>query len=191
MNLPNSLSLFRIVLGFIVPIMMVTDDFWLRVCAAILFAVAAFTDWFDGWYARRYNLVTKLGKILDPIADKIIVLGSFIVLSSATTINMYSIWWVIPIFVREVGITVYRLAFLLKEKPLVVPATWSGKAKTVTQMVTLPFAYFCFMLDYYPQGDPIGKPMVLYWIMYFMLIASVVFTLFSGYRFFEKNWKEI
>jgi len=191
MNVPNSLTILRIILGFIVPYMMVNGDFNVRVWAAILFAIAAFTDWLDGWYARRYNLITKLGKILDPIADKIIVLGSFVALSNIFFDNMYSIWWIVPIFLREVVITIYRLIFLLRKKPIVVAASWSGKAKTVMQMVTLPFAYFYLMLSLYPKSDPVGTPVIMWWLMHLMILASLAFTVGSGLRFFMKNWKAV
>jgi CDP-diacylglycerol--glycerol-3-phosphate 3-phosphatidyltransferase len=194
MNVPNSLTILRIILGFIVPYMMITGDFNIRVWAAILFAIAAFTDWLDGWYARRYNLITQLGKILDPIADKIIVLGCFVALSDVFFENMYSIWWIVPIFLREVVITIYRMIFLLRKKPIVVAASWSGKAKTVMQMVTLPFAYFYLMFSFYPQSDPVGTPMVLlvmWWLMHLMILASLALTVGSGLRFFMKNWKAV
>lgn len=194
MNVPNALTVLRIILGFIVPYMMINGDFNIRVWAAILFAIAAFTDWLDGWYARRYNLITQLGKILDPIADKIIVLGSFVAVSDVFFDEMYSIWWIIPIFLREVVITIYRLVFLLRKKPIVVAASWSGKAKTVMQMVTLPFAYFYLMLSLYPELDPIGTSMVLLimgWLMHLMILASLALTVGSGLRFFIKNWKAV
>lgn len=194
MNVPNSLTVLRIILGFIVPYMMITGDFNIRVWAAILFAIAAFTDWLDGWYARRYNLITQLGKILDPIADKIIVLGSFVAVSDVFFDDTYSIWWIIPIFLREVVITIYRLIFLLRKKPIVVAASWSGKAKTVMQMVTLPFAYFYLMLSLYPESDPVGTSMVLFimwWLMHLMILASLALTVGSGLRFFIKNWKAV
>lgn len=194
MNVPNSLTVLRIILGFIVPYMMITGDFNIRVWAAILFAIAAFTDWLDGWYARRYNLITQLGKILDPIADKVIVLGSFVAISDVFFKDTYSIWWIVPIFLREVVITIYRLIFLLRKKPIVVAASWSGKAKTVMQMVTLPFAYFYLMLSIYPEGDPIGTPMlllVMWWLMHLMILASLALTVGSGLRFFIKNWKAV
>jgi len=81
MNLPNFLTIMRIVVGAIVPFMMVHPE-WIhpntlnvRIWVAILFAIAAFSDWFDGWYARKYNLITKTGQILDPIAEKVITIG--------------------------------------------------------------------------------------------------------------------
>ena len=196
MNVPNALSIMRIFLGIIVPFMMVAnnawlltwaDDFWLRVWAAVLFAIAAFSDWFDGWYARKYDLITKFGQIIDPIADKVIVLSTFFVLSDATIINVYSFWWVMPILVREVVITVYRLLFLFQRKPVVVAAESMGKVKTVLQMMTLPFAYFYFMIGKYAGVE---LPILTY-MLYAMLVASLYFTLHSGIEFFVKNWRSI
>lgn len=186
-NLPNILSLIRILIGGIVPVMVLVDDINTRIGSAVLFAIAAGTDWFDGWYARKHDLVTKLGKILDPIADKIIVLGGFIAMSSLFHINMYSICWVIPIFLREVAITLFRILFLIRQRKTIDAATFSGKIKTMVQMLTLPCAYFYFMFDHHGNV----KLSILWWLMYMMLIASVIFTMVSGWYFFERNWKAI
>lgn len=193
MNFPNILTTLRIILGFIVPFMLVYGDLTMRIVAAVLFGIAAFTDWLDGWYARKYNLITKFGQIADPIADKIIVLGTFFAFSDATRMDVYSVWWVIPILIREVVITLYRLSFLLRRKPVVVAAESLGKIKTVLQMVTLPFAYFYFMIDIYvyPEG-PIGERwIILKYLLYAMLLASLYFTVHSGIEFFVKNWRLI
>jgi len=187
-NIPNILTILRIILGFIVPMILLYGDLNARILAAVLFAIAGATDYLDGWYARKYNLVTKLGKILDPIADKIIILSCFFVLSSLTHLDVFSFWWVVPIFLREVLITVIRLIFLVKSKPLVIAASWSGKAKTTIQFMTLPVAYFIFMFRYY--GNSPLAPWTDY-ILIALLIASVFFTLQSGWSFFYKNWKHM
>ncbi len=186
MNVPNILTTIRLVLGLIVPVLLLYGDLYVRIIAAVLFTIAGITDYLDGWYARKYNMETKLGKILDPIADKVILLGCFFVLSSLTRLDVYSFWWVIPIFLREVLITVIRLVFLKKEKPLVVAASWSGKAKTTMQFVTLPVAYFIFMFEFYGNITP--ATWVMY-TLYVLLAASVLFTLQSGWSFLSKNWK--
>ncbi len=188
MNIPIILTILRVILGIIIPILMLNEDFNGRVLAAVLFIIAGATDFLDGWYARKYNLVTEFGKILDPIADKIIVLGSFIVLSSLTHLNVYSFWWVVPIFLREVLITVIRLIFLVKAQPIVSAATYSGKVKTTIQFITLPVAYFIFMFRYY--GNMQFAPWADF-VLYAMLTASVVFTLQSGWSFFSNNWKHL
>ena len=142
MNLPNLLTLSRIPLMLVVIALIYppsdTTWPWIRTCALLIFLFAALTDWLDGWWARRYNLVTKLGKILDPIADKVITLSCFVVLSDFCFPQMYSVWWIVPIFLREVVITIYRLAFLLRQKPIVVAASWSVSPPPIITCVALP-----------------------------------------------------
>ena len=133
-------------------------------------------------------MVTKLGKILDPIADKVILMSCFFVFSSLTHLEIYSFWWIIPIFLREVLITTIRFIFLLKDKPLVIAASWSGKAKTIMQFTTIPFAYFIFMFRHYGNIQPATWAKVL---LYTLLAVSVFFTLQSGWSFFSKNWKHL
>jgi CDP-diacylglycerol--glycerol-3-phosphate 3-phosphatidyltransferase len=168
--------------------MLLYGDLYCRILAAVLFFIAGVTDYLDGWYARKYNLVTKLGKILDPVADKIIILSCFFIFSSLTHLNVYSFWWVIPILLREVLITVIRFVFLSKEKPLVMAASWSGKAKTTIQFMTLPVAYFIFMFRIYENIQP---ALWVEFVLYAFLIASVLLTLQSGWSFFSKNWKHL
>lgn len=188
MNVPNILTVLRIILGMIVPILMLQGQFYVRIVAAVFFIIAGLTDFVDGWYARKYNLETKLGKILDPIADKVILLGVFFVLSSFTHLNVYSLWWVVPIFLREILVTLSRFVLLSKEQPVVVAASWSGKAKTVMHFMTIPVAYFIFMFQQYGDIEPATWAQFL---LYATLTASVVITLHSGWSFFSKNWKQL
>ena len=188
MNVPNILTILRVILGIIVPILLLYGDLNTRILAAVLFCIAGATDYLDGWYARKYNLVTKLGEILDPIADKIIILSCFFIFSSLSHLDVYSFWWIVPIFLREVLITVIRFVFLTKKKPLVMAASWSGKAKTTMQFMTLPVAYFIFMFRTY---GTIQLPPFVDYILYAFLTASVIFTLQSGWSFFYKNWKHL
>lgn len=103
---------------------------WLLLLA---FIVIAASDGIDGAIARKQNLVTKLGKILDPIADKILIGGSFIILSALGVIP----WWAtIAILVREIAMTVYRLV-VVKNK--VIPASSSGKSKTIVQSIAVGY----------------------------------------------------
>ena len=106
----------------------------LRWWAAGLFVVGMATDGVDGWIARRYNLITDLGKILDPIADKVLTGGALIGLSLIGELP----WWVtILILVREVGITIFRIAVLSKR---VIPASRGGKLKTIFQFLAITSA---------------------------------------------------
>lgn len=107
------------------------DDVALRLLATALFVVAALTDRLDGWLARRNGQVTDLGKLLDPIADKLLTGAALVTLSALGDLW----WWVtVVILVREIGITVMRF-FLLRY--LVLPASRGGKVKTALQSVAI------------------------------------------------------
>lgn len=154
----------------------------MSVAVGVICVFAVLTDWFDGWYARKYNLVTKLGKILDPIADKTYVIITFSVLAY---LDMFSIWWVIPVFIREIVITIYRFIFLARG--VVVAAAKSGKLKTAFQMGTIGLIYVLFMCQrYYPQYYFVSA---FTWIMYAALAITLFVTLKSGIEFFKNNWR--
>lgn len=182
-NIPNILTSIRILIALTAPFFLIDGSLQMRLFVGGICTVAVFTDWIDGWYARKYNAITKIGKILDPIADKILVIVVFSVLAY---LDVLSFLWVIPIFLREVIITVYRFIFLQRNK--VVAAVKSGKIKTIMQMFTLALAYVLFMLTkHYPQYLESS-----YWIvLYVALSITLFFTLQSGYDFFKNNWRLI
>jgi len=183
MNIPNFLSFLRILIALIAPFYLISENLEVRLIAGVFCTIAIATDWFDGWYARKYNQVTKLGKILDPIADKVLVLISF---SVFVYLDVVSIWWVIPIFIREIVVTGYRFLFLSKN--IVVAAVRSGKIKTVIQIVTLVIAYVFFITKYHFKeyfSEYFSH------ILWFALAVTLYLTVRSGIIFFKNNWKII
>ena len=183
MNLPNIITTGRIIVSLTVPFFIFMDNFWVRVAVGVICTIAAATDWLDGWYARKYNQVSTTGKILDPIADKVYIIITYSVLSF---LGMFSIWWVIPIFIREIVITTYRLIFLKMGKA--VAAVQSGKLKMVVQICSIGLIFLSFMGKTYYFGY---YPSWLYGIVFFSLLASLGLTMYSGYVFFQNNWKMI
>jgi len=136
----------------------------LRLVALAIFVLAAATDRLDGWLARRYELITDLGKLLDPIADKLLIGAALVCLSLLGELP----WWVtIVIAVREIGITVMRF-FLLRY--VVLPASRGGKLKTVLQSMAITL--FLLPLHHLPEFVR-----VLAWTV---LIAAVVVTVVTG-----------
>lgn len=136
-----------------------------RWVAAGLFVVGMATDGIDGFVARRYNLVTDLGKILDPIADKVLTGGALIALSILGELP----WWVTAIIlVREVGITIFRMAVLSDQ---VIPASRGGKIKTVTQFVAITAALM-------PLSALWGAPMDI--VNTVLMTLVVIITLVTG-----------
>lgn len=182
-NFANVLTMLRIIIAVTAPFFLIDGSLWVRIVAGILCTIAIFTDWVDGWYARKYNKITTLGKILDPIADKALVLISFAVF---VYLDVLSIWWVIPIFIREITVTAYRFIFLSKN--IVIAAVKSGKIKTVVQMTTLGILYIWFIVKrHYVEymSD------YLDYLVYAALIYTVYLTVTSGVIFFRNNWKII
>jgi CDP-diacylglycerol--glycerol-3-phosphate 3-phosphatidyltransferase len=136
-NVANIVTVIRILLAPLFMWLLLVDDGkdgLLRYLAAGLFVLAIVTDSVDGLLARRQNLVTDFGKLLDPIADKVLIGGALVALSILGELP----WWVtIVILVREIGITVYRFIAL---RDRVIPASWLGKVKTTFQAIAIAFA---------------------------------------------------
>jgi len=183
MNFPNILTTIRIIVALIAPFFLINGSLWTRVIAGAFIFLAIITDWLDGWYARKYNEVTKLGKILDPIADKVLIIITF---SVFVYLEVVSFWWIIPIFIREIVVSIYRFIFLSQN--IVIAATKSGKIKTVIQMITLGIAYFWFLThkhfkEYYTDNFTI--------ILKVALSIMLFFTIKSGIDFIISNWQNI
>lgn len=136
-QLPNAITIVRIFCAPVFVWMLLADggsDGALRWWAAVLFIVAIATDGIDGYLARRHDIVTDLGKLLDPIADKVLTGAAFVSLS---ILGELPAWIVVVVLVRELGITVHRLVVATDH---VVAAAWMGKLKTVAQAVALALA---------------------------------------------------
>ncbi len=134
MNLPNKLTMIRLVL---VPVTMALMLSGHAVAAGIVFALASITDFFDGYIARKYNLVTSFGKIMDPLADKILVFGALLCFVQNGTVN---VWPAAIIIARELFVTCMRVVAVDKGK--VIAASWWGKIKTNVQIFAVLFSVF-------------------------------------------------
>ena len=134
MNLPNKLTLVRCILTPIFLACVVIDFPFPYAAALLVFSVASLTDYFDGQIARKRNLVTNLGKFLDPLADKALTTAAFI-----GFVHMFSsrtlVWALFIILLREFAVTSVRL--LAAKDGVVVAASFAGKLKTVMQMVSI------------------------------------------------------
>jgi CDP-diacylglycerol---glycerol-3-phosphate 3-phosphatidyltransferase len=169
-NLPNSLSLIRLAC---LPIIVICLNYQGRLgsfLGALFFGMAFLTDFLDGYFARRYGAVTVIGKILDPLADKILVILTMIMLIPLQRIPA---WIVMLIVVRELAVT--GLRSIAAVEGVVIQASSLGKYKTVFQCsatIALCLHYEYFGIDLHVVG------MVLLWI-------AVVFTLWSGWSYFR------
>ncbi|MFB5660499.1 CDP-diacylglycerol--glycerol-3-phosphate 3-phosphatidyltransferase [Alteribacillus sp. HJP-4] len=184
MNLPNKITIARIAL---IPIFMVFMLVPLplgeietsagmfpvsHLIGFVLFVIAASTDWLDGYYARKLELVTNFGKFLDPLADKLLVTAALL---SLIEIEMLPAWMAIVILSREFAVTGIRLVAASSGE--VIAASGLGKWKTVFQMTALSVLLF-YNLPFELWGIPAG--MALMWI-------AVLLTIVSGVDYFMKN----
>jgi len=168
---PNTLTLFRIAAVPIIVILMLYPNRISTWIAAILFSLAAITDYFDGYIARKFGLVSNLGKVMDPVADKLLVSSAFIML---TALGWVPAWMVCIIIGREIAVT--GLRNIIAEKGEDVSASSLGKYKTgfqIAAIIPLLIHYPFFGLDVQTVGR-------------FFLWGALVFTLWSGADYFIK-----
>lgn len=188
MNLPNVLTIFRIVLTFVFIFIFIQDGLGSRILALIIFTAASLTDFFDGYLARKYNLITPFGKLMDPIADKFLILSAFFI---SMQLQLIAAWMFIVIFVREVVVTGLRL--IAMKRGIALAAEGAGKLKTILQIVAV---YLIIIVTILVQLNIDTEPYQSMMRQAFTGINSVMFivvlvTLWSGILFIWNNRKKI
>ncbi|EAJ5693084.1 CDP-diacylglycerol--glycerol-3-phosphate 3-phosphatidyltransferase [Campylobacter fetus] len=176
LNLPNSLALLRIILApllfFLLLQIETQSNFtyisWLNYFCALIFVIASITDFFDGYIARNWNQKTKLGAILDPLADKMLILAAFLGLMM---VDRASPWAVYLILVREFFITGFRV--VMATENIDISASLAGKIKTIFQMIAIGFIT------------------MQWWGGAILLWVAVALTLYSGYEYIYAYTKHI
>ncbi|MFZ4531125.1 MAG: CDP-diacylglycerol--glycerol-3-phosphate 3-phosphatidyltransferase [Alsobacter sp.] len=175
-NLPNVLTYGRVVaVPVVVGCMFWPDEFWMRWVALGVFVAAAITDFFDGYLARAWQQQSTLGRMLDPIADKLLVAACLLMLVADRTIQSWSIWAAIVILSRE--ILVSGLREYLAELRVSVPVSTVAKWKTTLQLVSLGF------LIAGPAGEHVlpGTVTIGLWLLW----VAALLTLYTGYDYFR------
>ena len=194
MNLPNKLTIFRMIL---VPIMVIIPFLGIKtevlgipltyIIIDLIFIIASITDKLDGYLARKKNQVTTFGKFLDPLADKILVLAAMMMLVEMAKLPA---WIPIIVLAREFIVSGYRLVAVEKGGKVIAASKW-GKLKTVTQMIAIILAF----LDLHAFGECFsgtlqGGDFVLNFVVTIMMIIQVIATIFSGVDYL-KGAKEL
>ena len=194
MNLPNKLTIFRILL---VPVMVIIPylnisgtflnisiEYWIM---GLIFVIASYTDHLDGKLARKNNQITAFGKFADPLADKILVLAAMLIFVEAKSLPA---WIPIIVLFREFVVSGYRLIAVEKSGNVIAASIW-GKLKTVTQMIAIILAF----IDTNPFGaiftnSLTGYNFAINLIVTLMMIICVIATIFSGWDYI-KNGKDL
>lgn len=167
MNMPNKLSTLRILLVPII-IYLLLNTLVSSIAALAVFILAALTDKYDGYYARKYDLITTLGKILDPLADKMLIIGVF---TAFVEIGVLSTWPLLIIVARELAVTGLRV--VAADQGSVIPANIWGKTKTTIQMITA----IALIINPKIFNLPFILTEGLVWL-------TVLITIYSGYTYF-------
>lgn len=173
---PNQLTAFRIVLALLIPVLILERSLVSELAAFLAFITACVTDWWDGHIARRDSMITPLGQVIDPIADKLLILGSMFFFA---WIGLYAYGWIFLIVIRELGVTITRMVLLQKGK--VIPAERTGKVKFGFQVGSISATFlYLFFLDH-AEGPWLPWFGALH---YLGIILANVITVYSGFTFF-------
>ena len=186
MILPNQLTVLRIILTPIFFILFLSDDTLLKQIALGVFLVAAITDWYDGWLARKFNYITNWGKVWDPLADKILTSAAFIAL---VILGKVELWMVIVIILRDFIITGLRIFSDYRNIPF--PTSIYAKWKTFIQMVFLYYLLFVYVgsltAQIYTGNEKIFEMLLNQKLMYFGMLFITLLTLHSGLTYLFRN----
>ncbi len=199
MNLPNKLTVLRICLVPVFLVIMllpagVMDLRWSGLIGVAIFAIASLTDMLDGKIARKYNLVTDFGKLMDPLADKFMVIGALTAIVYRAVDDVQRILFTVALLVvifRELAVTSLRLIAASSSEGVVVPANMLGKIKTVTQIV---FVCFAFIEPVVYSIGGVAKVLPA-WVVSFppatlaFCALMIFFTIASGINYFIGMWK--
>lgn len=181
-QIPNILTVIRIVLAIVCCYFAFEHKTQSLVLSFSFFLLASLTDYLDGFLARRWKSVSNFGKLLDPIADKILLLG---VIFSFALKGVFPLLFAIVIAFREIGLTIIRL--FLAPRKIVLAAEYSGKVKTVVQIVCIVLMYI-ILIFIHPLREEFGK-MVIEYAMYLLISIVAIVTIYSGIDFIRTNSK--
>lgn len=180
LTIPNQLTILRILITPIFIFLFLKKTTFEQLSASAIFLIASFTDWYDGWYARRFGVISRWGQFMDPLADKIVVISALVTFA----ILGYIFWWMVwIIIIRDVIITFNRIYALYNNKPIITHSV--AKWKTATQMLTifgiLIFInfrnfYYSYPLPYTAQYfDFIGISMII--VTFLTVLSGIIYVI--------------
>lgn len=182
--MPNLLTIFRVVLTLVFIFFLSQDGLVAKVLALVVLTLASLTDFFDGYYARKHHLVSRFGKIMDPIADKFLMLSAFFIFMR---MHLIAAWMFVIILAREAVVTGLRLFAMRRGTALA--AEGAGKVKTVLQIIAVYLIILFIILAQLSGEAPwLGVVMPgLFNGIYVFMLAVVLATLWSGLFFVWNN----
>jgi CDP-diacylglycerol--glycerol-3-phosphate 3-phosphatidyltransferase len=177
LNVPNALTTARFVLSVVVFVLIPLQHYW---AAMIVFIIAASTDWIDGWWARKYGQVTKLGRIFDPFVDKIIICGTFIYLAAEPHSGIAP-WMAVVVMGREMLVTAIRS--VIEQQGGDFSAQMAGKLKMVFQCVAVVASLLALKHFQDAGSRDVSLPGWLFWSLHVSVWLAVISTVYSGLEY--------
>lgn len=176
LNLPNQLTLLRVILTPVFAVLILSNSSLNKQVALIVFIVAALTDWYDGWVARKFGDISQWGKFLDPLADKILSSAALLVYVSLDLVDAWMVWIII---IRDFLITGLRISAEYKQQPIVTSK--SAQAKTFGQFVVIYYILILYVAQNVPSVyaeyggliDSLMHQQVLFGMMLLVTISTV------------------
>jgi CDP-diacylglycerol---glycerol-3-phosphate 3-phosphatidyltransferase len=198
MNLPNQLTLLRCCLAIVFVAFMSFENAVCFLAAFLVFVLAIITDWLDGRLARRWNMVSNFGKLLDPVADKVLMVAGFIMLLNMSWLTIPG-WTIVAILAREFLVTGVRS--LGATEGIVIPANIWGKVKTGIQMgYVVFFVFVLFLVESIKVQNGLGRMLpgsAEQWVRVsafaarYCAVLVAFYTVYSGIQFGWANWKNL
>lgn len=191
MNLPNFLATLRIILAPVLFFLLVQGAMlnihqsWVNYFAALAFGIAALTDFFDGYIARAWGQKTRLGAILDPLADKMLILAAFVGILLLKRVDIWGVWAIYLILVREFFITGFRVVMVAEN--LDISASFAGKLKTAFQMIAVIF----LIMEWNFKDFALFSWQIDLNLASWLLGVAFVLTMYSGFEYIYKYAKKI
>jgi CDP-diacylglycerol---glycerol-3-phosphate 3-phosphatidyltransferase len=190
MTLPNQLTILRIILSPIFLLLFLSEVVWMKQVSVAIYIVAALSDWYDGWLARKFNYITSWGKFWDPLADKILTSVAFI---GFALVELIPWWMVIIIIGRDVLITLLRV--LADMRNYAFTTSYYAKWKTLLQMIFLYYLLILYVAQFTPEINAMFGNFIVQLLnkqlIFFIALLITGITFHSGILYISRNWKII
>jgi CDP-diacylglycerol--glycerol-3-phosphate 3-phosphatidyltransferase len=186
LTIPNQLTILRILLTPLFVYFFSKETTTNQFIATIIYILASLTDWYDGWYARQFGVITRWGQFMDPLADKFLVSSALILFAWMGYVKWWMVWIIVS---RDVIVTLIRIYAIQKGTPIVTSAI--AKWKTFAQMAAILFILiFINWMNFYGTGS-ISYQATYYDVIGITMLSVTLLTLVSAILYFYQNWKLI
>jgi len=186
MTLPNQLTILRIILTPIFLVLFLSPEPLLKQISLVVFIIAALSDWYDGWLARKFNYITEWGKFMDPLADKILTSAAFL---GFALVGLLEWWMVVIVLIRDFSITLLRV--YADKNGYIFHTSNYAKWKTMLQMVFLYYLLIIYVMSFVPalsvKYATVFNILLDEKIIYYTMLLITIITVHTGYLYIRKN----